>query len=125
MSFIPALGDQKIHISVDKDPTPTLDFGASTTVVPAANIPLFNLIIRDDLSKSLTDRRALGNFNYLQQTWDILLSETNRDSTLCEIHTALCPLVSTYAATSLIGTSLINQDLSNQDLFNQDLFNPL
>lgn len=84
-------GDQKIHISVDMDPTPFLDF-----IIPPGDPRPVSAEFREinnDPSKTDEVTGELTMMN-LGTTRRVLLDEINSAQELCDIHTALCPLVS-------------------------------
>lgn len=85
-------GDQKIHVSEAMDPIPFLTNDRSTS----PSTPEVRSL-RADPTKINTD--ALNNLNNLaiSTTRTFLILEINPVQALCAIHTALCPLNTTWA----------------------------
>lgn len=83
-------GDQKIHINVDADPVPFLGQYAAIMGPRPVDTDDGNQIINEDPSRDDTLELLPNN---LRTTASILLGSTNSIEALCDIHTALCPLV--------------------------------
>ena len=84
------LGDQQVHINVDLDALPFLGQYATSGATPSPEMTEDGGRIFDDPSR---DDSLQFIQNNLVTTAGILLVETNDEAALCDIHTALCPLV--------------------------------